>query len=221
VIRRAASAEAAPVESNHAAVLIAGARAGWLKPGEPIDFFDLKQVVESLATGFGLASLRFEAPSALPFLHPGVSARILTADGKALGDLGELHPSVARKLGIETLAVYFEVALAALSGASVALRTMAPPRFPAISRDVSFWIDLAVPAAAQREACLSAAEPLLVDLAVLEDFRDPKYAPPGKKGILWSMTYRASDRTLTDAEADQAHQRVVQALGQVFPIQIR
>jgi phenylalanyl-tRNA synthetase beta chain len=101
------------------------------------------------------------------------------------------------------------------------LRTAAPPRFPAVSRDVSFWIDLATEAAAQRAAFLSAAEPLLCDLGVLEDFRDPKYVPAGKKGVLWSMTYRAPDRTLTDAEADQAHQRVVAALASAFPIQIR
>ena len=67
----------------------------------------------------------------------------------------------------------------------------------------------------------SAGEPLLVELAVLEDFRDPKYVPAGQKGVLWTMTYRASDRTLTDAEADQAHQHVVAALAATFPIQIR
>ena len=53
------------------------------------------------------------------------------------------------------------------------------------------------------------AEPLLRDLAVLEDYRDPKYAPAGKKGMLWTLTYRADDRTLTDAEVDAAHARVV------------
>ena len=47
---------------------------------------------------------------------------------------------------------------------------------------------------------------------MLEDYRDPKYAPAGKKGMLWSLTYRADDRTLTDAEVDAAHARVVAAL---------
>jgi len=35
------------------------------------------------------------------------------------------------------------------------------------------------------------------------------------------MTYRAVDRTLTDAEADQAHQHVIAALTAAFAIQIR
>jgi phenylalanyl-tRNA synthetase beta chain len=58
----------------------------------------------------------------------------------------------------------------------------------------------------------SAAGPLLRELAVREDYRDPKYAPAGKKGMLWSLTYRADDRTLTDAEVDDVHARIVAAL---------
>ena len=221
VVRRSPGGDATPVENNHAAGLLAGRRSGWLKPGEPLDFYDLKSVVEDVLRGFGIADARFVSPGTEPFLHPGVSARFLSPLGAALGCLGELDPRVLRKLGIETAAFYFELQVAALAGAAAPLRTAAPPRFPAVSRDVSFWIDLATEAAAQRAAFLSAAEPLLCDLGVLEDFRDPKYVPAGKKGVLWSMTYRAPDRTLTDAEADDAHRRVVSALSSTFPIQIR
>ena len=68
---------------------------------------------------------------------------------------------------------------------------------------------------------MAAAEPLLCELAVLEDYRDPEVTPVGKKGQLWTMTYRAPDRTLTDAQADQAHARVVLALRSTFTLQIR
>jgi phenylalanyl-tRNA synthetase beta chain len=221
IVRRAASDDAAPIESTHAAGLIAGNLAGWLKPGAPVDFFDLKSVVETLLRGFGMVDVDFEPPSTLHFLHPGVSAQIRTKQGLVLGSLGELHPAIARKLGIDAAAFYFEVEVAVLASAATPLRTSAPPRFPAVSRDVSFWIDLATPASAQRAAFLSAQEPLLCDLAVLEDFRDPQYTPPGKKGVLWSMIYRAADRTLTDAEADEAHQRVVKAMAAAYSIQIR
>ena len=221
IVRRAATDDAAPIESTHAAGLIAGNQPGWLKPGEPLDFYDLKNVVEKLLLGFGMADVDFDPPAPLPFLHPGLSAQIRTKEGVILGALGELHPAVARKLGIEDAAFYFEIEVEALASVATPLRTSAPPRFPAISRDVSFWIDLATTAAAQRVAFLSAQEPLLCDLAVLEDFRDPKYTPPDKKGVLWSMTYRAADRTLTDAEAYEAHQRVVKALAGSFSIQIR
>ena len=80
---------------------------------------------------------------------------------------------------------------------------------------------MAVTADAQRALLASAAEPLLRELAVREDYRDPKYAPAGKKGMLWSLTYRADDRTLTDAEVDAAHARVVAALKQAESVAIR
>jgi phenylalanyl-tRNA synthetase beta chain len=221
VVRRPAKAGEAPVEKSHAAGLITGRRAGWLKPGEPVDFYDLKRVVQDLLRGFGLQDARYCAEADMPYLHPGVSALVMNAAGVELGHLGELHPAIARRLGIEPRAFYFELAVASLAATAASLRAEAPPRFPAVTRDVSFWSDVSLPADAQRAGFLSADESLLRDLAVLEDFRDPKYVPAGKKGMLWTMTYRAPDRTLTDAEADTAHGRVVKALANLYAIEIR
>jgi phenylalanyl-tRNA synthetase beta chain len=221
VIRRGAGEEAPPVEWTQAAGLLAGRRDGWLKPGDAIDFFDLKAVIEGLLRGLGVGEAEYVSPGDLPFLHPGVSAQLRGREGQCLGRLGELHPVAARRLGIETPAYYFELDVAPLVSSEQPLHGSAPPRFPAICRDVSYWIAAAVPAAAQRAAFVSTAEPLLCDVAVLEDFRDPKYTPAGKKGQLWTMTYRAADRTLTDAEADEAHGKVVQAVAAAFAITIR
>src|SRR4029077_3427238 len=101
------------------------------------------------------------------------------------------------------------------------IRSAPPPRFPAATRDISFWIDEDVSADDQRALLTSTAEPLLEDLAVLEDYRDPRYVPPGKKGMLWTLTYRAGDRTLTDGEVDAAHARVVAALKASPSVSIR
>ena len=46
-------------------------------------------------------------------------------------------------------------------------------------------------------------------------------APPGKKGMLWTLTYRADDRTLTDTEVDAAHARSVAALKAAPSVEIR
>src|SRR5262249_22529650 len=144
-------------------------------------------------------------------LHPGVGADI-EARGFMVGCAGEIDPRLAHALGLEARAVYLEVELDVAAGERRPVRSVPPPRFPAVARDVSFWVDTAVPAEAQRAAMQAAREPLLREVQVLEDFRDAKYTPPGKKGMLWTLTYRADDRTLTDAEADAAHGRVVAAL---------
>jgi phenylalanyl-tRNA synthetase beta chain len=155
-------------------------------------------------------------------LHPGAGAVIHVEGSESpIGLVGEVHPRVARALGIEQSAVYLEVVLDAVAGRRQPIRSTPPPRFPAVTRDISFWIDLAVTADEQRALLMSAAGPLLRDLAVLEDYRDPKYVPAGKKGMLWSLTYRADDRTLTDAEVDAAHAHIVAALKSAPSLVIR
>ncbi|HEX7596847.1 MAG TPA: phenylalanine--tRNA ligase subunit beta, partial [Polyangia bacterium] len=221
VVRRSGQPGESPIERTHAAGLITGLRAEWLKPGEPLDFYDLKRIVEDVLRGFGIEDAEYRAPANMAFLHPGISAAVTTKAGAEIGCLGELHPAISSKLGVEPRAFYFELAVASLATGTVALRAVAPPRYPASERDVSFWSELSVSAHAQRAAFLSADEPLLRELVVLEDFRDAKYVPAGKKGMLWRMTYRADDRTLTIAEADATHARVVKALADAHAIEIR
>ena len=134
--------------------------------------------------------------------------------------VGEVHPRVARAVGVEERAVYLEVMLDAVAGARQPIRSAPSPRFPAATRDVSFWIDVAVTADEQRVLLSSAAGPLLRELAVLRITGSP-YAPTGKKGMLWSLTYRADDRTLTDAEVDAAHARIIAALQSSTSVVIR
>jgi phenylalanyl-tRNA synthetase beta chain len=221
IVRKDLTAENGHVEPTYAAGILAGRAGGWLKPGEPLDFFDARRVVEDLLRGFGVAEAEYLSPGAAPYFHPGVSAEVRLPGGQSVGAVGELHPVLSRRLGLEGRAFYLELCIDRLAGAQGPIRTSPPPRFPAATRDISFWIDTQVSAAAQRAAFLASAEPLLRSLAVLEDFRDPRYAPAGCKGMLWTMTYRADDRTLTDLEVDAAHARVVKGLTDGKQIQIR
>jgi phenylalanyl-tRNA synthetase beta chain len=214
VVRRAADAKEAPAEPVHAAAILVGRRPDWLKPGDAYDFYDAKLVAEELLRGLGVAGATFVPLAGRGLLHPGVGAeiRIGGADGRVAGQVGEIHPRLTAALGLDARALYLEIALDAVGSERRPVRSVAPPRFPAVTRDISFWIDAATSADAQRAILTSTAEPLLRALAVLEDYRDPRYAPAGKKGMLWTLTYRADDRTLTDAEVDAAHARVVAAL---------
>jgi phenylalanyl-tRNA synthetase beta chain len=217
--RRPVQPGSEPLQQEKAGVLMTGRREGWLKPGEPLDFFDLKRVVSAICAIFGVEAA-FVPTRELPFLHPGVAA-LVELGGKQLGWAGELHPVTARRLGLSRRAFFAELDVDRLAESAVSVRSVTPPRFPAVTRDLSCWIEVDVSAADQRAAFASAAEPLLAELQVREDFRDPRYVPAGKKGMLWGMTYRAEDRTLTDAEADAAHARVVAALAARVAIQIR
>ncbi len=223
IVRRAADPKELADQSPAAAGILVGRRAGWLKPDAAVDFFDAKQLVGELLRSLGQSAPTFTPLRSSELLHPGVGAEIRLGAGEAgaIGLVGEIHPRLRRALGLDVPAFYFEIGLDALGGARRPVRGVAVPRFPASSRDISFWIEASVDADAQRGLLLSAGEPLLRELTVLEDYRDPRYAPPGKKGMLWTLTYRADDRTLTDAEVDAAHTRVVAALTASRSVSIR
>src|SRR5262249_59944830 len=94
------------------------------------------------------------------------------------------------------------------------------PRFPAVARDLSFFVDEKVTAARIRGILERLRDPLCVDVRVLEEYRGEK-RPAGKKGMLWSFTYRAPDRTLTDAEVQKLHDDLVGKLSSALSIDRR
>jgi len=194
----------APEERTHVAGVLAGARDGWLRPGAPVDLFDAKGVVEELAAAVGW-EVRW-GPGREPWLHPGLQATVLV-DGEPRGVVGELHPDYRARAGIEAVAFAFELDLAGLA-ARPTTKTQPLPRFPSAVRDLSFFIDATVPADTVRATVVAAAEPLLTDVRVVEDYREAGRVPEGKKGMLWSFTFRSPERTLTDAEVDAAHARL-------------
>ena len=196
-----------PDERWYAAGLLHGHADGWLKPGAALDFFDVKGVVEELCGALGHEA-RLE-PGQAAGLHPKIAAHVYVGAIR-VGVAGELHPDAARALGVEGRPLLFELDLQALPPARpIAVAEL--PRFPSVTRDLSFFVDENVTAARIRGLVDKLRAPLLVDVRVLEDYRGDK-RPTGKKGMLWSFTYRAPDRTLTDAEVQKLHDELVTRL---------
>ena len=202
--------ETLPEERRRVAGLLAGHESGWLKTGAPLDVFDCKGVVGELLAALG-HPVDFE-PSREPWLHPGVQARVLVG-GREVGVLGELHPDVARAFALPEAArpFVFELDLALLGVAPVA-RLGEPARFPAVTRDLSFFVAADITAREIRRILDELRDPLCVEVRVLEDYREKGKVPPGSKGMLWSFTYRAVDRTLTDVEVQTLHTSLLERL---------
>jgi phenylalanyl-tRNA synthetase beta chain len=196
-----------------------GARSAQLGRGAAWDVFDAKgSAIAAIGAVAGAFDFTCEATSAVPYLHPGVAGQFCVA-GAIVGYFGEVHPETRRALGVDTAAFAFEVNLELLRQATAA--QMRPiPRFPGASRDVSLLMASAIPAASVERIIIASAQPLAVEFRVLEDYRDSKLGA-GNKSMLWSIDYRASDRTLTDAEIDSAHDAIVAQLVEQLPAQRR
>jgi phenylalanyl-tRNA synthetase beta chain len=140
--------------------------------------------------------------------------------GERVGVFGELHPDLTRSLELEARPFLFELDVSALGHAGpVTMQEL--PRFPPVVRDLSFFAPIGLAAREIEETLTRLRDPLCVEVHVLEDYREAGHVPAGQKGMLWSLTYRAPDRTLTDAEVESLHEALRERLRSALPITIR
>jgi len=48
-----------------------------------------------------------------------------------------------------------------------------------------------------------------------------KGVPDGQKSLAYAFTYRAADKTLTDADVNSAHEKVLEALKTLLKVELR
>lgn len=181
----------------------------WGAPARRVDFFDVKADVEALLGLSGRGSdFSFKAESH-PALHPGQSARIWRGD-QPLGWLGVLHPAAEQRLGLAQPVVLFELDLGVFADGRVP-KFEPLSRFPAIRRDLAVIVDESVTAQALRD-CVSEAVPALLTHFELFDVYRGKGIDSGRKSLALGLTFQDLSRTLTDADVDDAMERVITAL---------
>jgi phenylalanyl-tRNA synthetase beta chain len=209
-----------PVEEERVAVLLTGpVGEGWPAERRDRDFLDAKGLLEHLVDGLATAGLELGGPAALPW-HPGRSASVTIGGGPA-GEVGELHPRVARRFDLPGRVAAFELRVAPLvaaSGAEPRYRDVS--RFPPVHRDVAFVLDAEVPAGVVRAALVEAAGGLL-DRAALFDVFEGEPLPEGKRSLAFSLDFRASDRTLMDQEVEDRVRAIADRLAADLGAELR
>ncbi len=138
-----------PQEPRHLALVLTGLRQLPHRESadiQPMDFFDLKGVLEALCRALHLAGVRFQ-PGEQPTFHPGKCARLLVGE-TVLGELGELHPLVKDRLGLGGAPVLAaELDLEVLLACLPASYTMRPvPAFPPVLEDIAVIVEETLPA---------------------------------------------------------------------------
>ena len=180
----------------------------WTASDARLDFFDAKGAVEAVLGQLGIEKARF-VPAELAPYHPRACAKVWLENGVTLGTLGELHPRTARALDLPEGIFLFDLEVERLRKAS-ALRPRyeALTKFPSVLRDLAVVVDAALTSEEVRGVILEAGGTLVDDARVFDVYAG-KPIPEGRKNLAFALSYRAGDRTLTDAEVNEAHQRIV------------
>jgi phenylalanyl-tRNA synthetase beta chain len=214
--------EKLPKELRHLAGIGMGSpeEPHWSSPSRPIDFYDIKGCVVALLDAFQVGGVSFERIEEVPYLHPGRSAKLLH-EGETLGVLGEIHPEILSRYDISERAYLFELNFEALvQSAREEKRFQLLPRFPAIYRDLSLVVDASLESGKLTEAIRASREPHIEEVTLF-DVYEKAPIPEGKKGVSYRIRYQASDRTLTDEEVNQYHERITGRLREIFLVELR
>jgi phenylalanyl-tRNA synthetase beta chain len=193
----------------------------WGAKTRAVDFFDVKADLDAIA---GPGALRCE-PAANPALHPGQSARLVDAGGRAVGWLGALHPRLAQELDLTGGApILFELEIEPMVRRDVpSYREFS--RFPPAIRDLAFLLPEAVPAAdvlADIEA-LRRSDPsleALQDVRLFDEYRG-KGLENKEKSLAFRFWMQDTQRTLEDAEVDSAMRAIAARLAQTRGARLR
>jgi phenylalanyl-tRNA synthetase beta chain len=167
----------------------------------PVDFYDVKADLQALFTATGGSdSFVFEAPATpLPCLHPGRAARVLR-QGREVGWLGELHPSLVKELDFTHAPVLFELEMDALTVEKPQYREIS--RFPQVRRDLAVVVDETVALSALAERVVLTASSLLCDLRIFDVYRG-QGVEAGRKSVALGLIFQDISRTLTDEDVER------------------
>jgi phenylalanyl-tRNA synthetase beta chain len=215
-----------PTEPMRLALALAGSRGenSWTDSGlpapPPLDFFDLKGIIEALVTELHLDGIAY-ATAKEAYLHPGKSAEII-CDKTSLGVFGQLHPTAANHYGLGANPVWVaELNLEEIIQRIPGRHAYIPvPRFPAALRDLAVIVDESLSAEKVEHEIHEGGGELLQKVNLFDLYRGDSI-PPGTKSLAYSLSYLAEDRTLTDKEVDKAHKKIVDRLKHVMKAQIR
>jgi len=204
-------------ESLKLALIVSGERQSrsWNQVSVRFDLFDLKGILETAAR----AELVLERDD--PTLFSPLVCHVLDGRGRALGKIGQVRPSLAKELGARDPIFVAEIGLP-IHESKQRLTYRALDRFPPVIRDVAFLAEKELKYQAVVETLSASREPLLKGVSLFDLFIDPtgEKVPLGRKSMACSLTYRASDRTLTQEEVNEAHGRLklqlVEQLGVVL-----
>jgi phenylalanyl-tRNA synthetase beta chain len=199
-------------ESIEATLVLAGEPASWDQPSADRDrLLELKGVVEAI-----LAALAIDSWEPRSYHHPcwaaGTAAQIVGSDGP-LGIVGEVAPKLARALGAERPVWAATFSVAALAKAATSIRRYREvPRYPASTRDVAVAVSRHdVTHEDLLRTIREAGGPLLERARLFDLFRMGK-GDEAPRSLAFALEFRASDRTLTDAEVDAAVTTMVRTL---------
>lgn len=198
-----------PVERQHLGIIVTGASAPahWTDAAPTdVGLWDAKGLLE--------AAVAVATPGAT-IAADGEGWVVRTADGRAVGGAGPVEMD-----GPPWAGAVFAVELELMEQEPPLAPFRAPPAYPPSERDLALVLGPGQAAEAVEAILRREGAPLLEAVAVLSDYRGQEL-PAGHRSVAFRLTFRAADRTLRDAEVEDAVSAMVAALARELDVRRR
>ncbi|MBB2976092.1 phenylalanyl-tRNA synthetase beta chain [Microbacterium endophyticum] len=209
-----------PPQHRYLAMLVAG-NTQPKQPGRAAEVAGVADALDAVRVIANAAGVTIDvSQTTRAALHPG-RAGTLSVNGTEVGYVGELLPAVVEASDLHGRVAVAELDLdlvVSLAGERVVAASLSS--YPAATQDVSLVVGADVPAAEVQAALAAGAGDLLESVRLVDDYRG-QGVDAGEKSLTFALRFRASDRTLTAAEATEAKLGGVTRAQEVFSAHLR
>ncbi len=177
-------------------------------------------MVEDVLAKSDIYNVSFDSNDSQPYLHPGKSCQIMLGK-QLLGYLGEFHPEILARFGIDQPVFVFELdveAIITVAGKHAQFKALS--RFPDVIRDSALLLDVSI-SADQVMNFVNKSKVRFVESATIFDLYTGKGVPVGKKSLAIRVCYRDLEKTLTEAEVGKSHDKLIRSLCHQLDAEIR
>lgn len=176
------------------------------------DFYTMKGVVEEFFDKVGMHGKEtYDPASGKPFLHPGRQANILY-NGDVVGYLGEVHPQVADNYAIKDRVYVAVIDMPkVVELATFDRKYEGIAKYPAVTRDISMVMPKSI-LVGEVEKVFDTKGGQYLENYELFDIYEGAQIKAGYKSVAYSITFRAKDKTLEEADITAAMNKILKAL---------
>jgi len=176
-----------------------------------LDIYDLKGAVGKMFDMIGIKNIQYvlKKKSVLK-----VDKSIVIGNGQnEIGFMGEVDYTILQNWGVKKENVLFaQVVIPYQNALGLKDRKYVPfSNFPAVYRDISLSVDQSINFQTIKDLVLKEGGVLLKNIEFVELYLGEKIAV-GMKGIIFSLMYQSDERTLTEAEVNEVHQKILRTL---------
>lgn len=129
--------------------------------------------------------------------------------GRSVGQVGELHPRIARRIGIEGRVAVGEIDLAPFIATRGDHQFVDPSTQPPVIFDLAFELDLDTPGGCVTRALVQAGVEELESAVIFDEFSVGSLAESGRKSVAARVVLRGKETTLSDEDTAPLRQRLI------------